>query len=90
MSVMTEIIIRQVSEQVKRAMEATNSARPLHHFDYVPTADCEHSHRQVHISSPHFTEREREASPSNRGGWSYSGHHDRHTVRPVRPRGHPI
>ncbi|KAJ8421148.1 hypothetical protein Cgig2_027446 [Carnegiea gigantea] len=46
MSVMTETITRHVSEYVKRAMEAANSARPLPYFDYVPTAGCEPSHRQ--------------------------------------------
>ena len=44
MSVMTETITQQVSELVKRAIEATNSARPFPHFDYVPTANCEPSH----------------------------------------------
>ncbi|KAJ8452428.1 hypothetical protein Cgig2_000017 [Carnegiea gigantea] len=37
MSTTTDTITRQVSEQVKRAMEAANSVRPLPHFDYIPT-----------------------------------------------------
>ncbi|KAJ8427496.1 hypothetical protein Cgig2_028167 [Carnegiea gigantea] len=90
MSVMTETITRHVSEQVKRAMEAGNLARPLPHFDYVPITGCEPSHRQVHVPSPHSTEMEREASWSNRGGRPYSGHHDRHTAMAVRPSSHPI
>jgi len=67
MSVMTETITRQVSQQVKWALEAANSARRLPYFDYLPTAGCESSHRQVRIPSPHFAEREQEASRSNRG-----------------------
>ncbi|KAJ8438783.1 hypothetical protein Cgig2_009901 [Carnegiea gigantea] len=35
MTAMTDTITRQVLEQVKRAMEAMNSARPLPQFDYV-------------------------------------------------------
>ncbi|KAJ8435429.1 hypothetical protein Cgig2_013927 [Carnegiea gigantea] len=42
---MTETIPQQVLEQVKQAMEAANSTRPQPHFDYVPTAGCEPSHR---------------------------------------------
>ncbi|KAJ8436376.1 hypothetical protein Cgig2_032197 [Carnegiea gigantea] len=84
MSVMIETIIRQVSEQVKQAMEAANLARPLLHFDYAPTAGCEPSHRQVHILSPHSMEREWEVSRSNWGGRHYSNHHDRHTATAVR------
>ncbi|KAJ8426263.1 hypothetical protein Cgig2_030557 [Carnegiea gigantea] len=34
---MPDTIIQQVSEQVKKVMEAANSARPLSHFDYVST-----------------------------------------------------
>ncbi|KAJ8422875.1 hypothetical protein Cgig2_013748 [Carnegiea gigantea] len=81
---MTETSTQQVSEQVKQAMEAVNSARPLPHFDYVLTAGYEPSHRQVHIPSPHSTEREQEASQSNRG------HHDWHAATTVRPSGRSI
>ncbi|KAJ8444601.1 hypothetical protein Cgig2_023664 [Carnegiea gigantea] len=71
-------------------MEAANSVRPLPHFDYVPTAGCKPSYRQVRVPSPHSAEREREASWSNRGGRPYSGHHDWHMTTAVRPSGHPI
>ncbi|KAJ8424932.1 LOW QUALITY PROTEIN: hypothetical protein Cgig2_027945 [Carnegiea gigantea] len=87
MSVITEAIKWQVSEEVKRAMEAANSARPLPHFGYVPTAGCEPSHRQVRIPSSHSAEREREASRSNQGGRPYSGHYDRHMATAIRPSG---
>ncbi|KAJ8428288.1 hypothetical protein Cgig2_027420 [Carnegiea gigantea] len=88
MSVITDTITRQVSEQVKRAMEVANSARPLPHFDYVPTAGCKPSHWQGCIPYPHYTEREREASRSNRSGQPYAEHHDRYTA--ARPSGRPI
>ena len=76
MSVMTKSVTRQVLEQVKWAMEATNSARPLPHFDYVPTVGCEPSHWQTQVLSPQSTERERGTSWSNQGGRPHSEHHD--------------
>ncbi|KAJ8451464.1 hypothetical protein Cgig2_017855 [Carnegiea gigantea] len=57
-------------------MEATNSARPLPHFDYVPTTGCEPSHQCARVPSPHSTEREWEASRSNRSDQAYMGNHD--------------
>ncbi|KAJ8445626.1 hypothetical protein Cgig2_018567 [Carnegiea gigantea] len=53
---MTDAITRQVSKQVKRAMEAANSARPLPHFDYIPTPGAEPSHRSERIPSPRCTD----------------------------------
>ncbi|KAJ8433840.1 hypothetical protein Cgig2_028157 [Carnegiea gigantea] len=46
MSTMTNTIMRQVTKQVKKAVKAVNFARPLPHFDYVPTTGCEPSYRQ--------------------------------------------
>ncbi|KAJ8426921.1 hypothetical protein Cgig2_010439 [Carnegiea gigantea] len=64
MSSMTGTITQQVTKQVRRIMEAATSARPLPHFDYVPTAGCEPSHR--HRGS-HFLRKEREpAQPEPR------------------------
>ncbi|KAJ8432948.1 hypothetical protein Cgig2_020578 [Carnegiea gigantea] len=40
MSTMTDAIMQQVSEQVKKVVEATSSARPLPHFEHVPTRDA--------------------------------------------------
>jgi len=40
MSTMTDTIMQQVSEQVKKAMEAATFRRPLPHFDYVPNVSC--------------------------------------------------
>ncbi|KAJ8432365.1 hypothetical protein Cgig2_014984 [Carnegiea gigantea] len=88
MTVMTDTIIRQVSEQVERAMEAANSARPLPHFDYVPTTGCEPSHRQDRVSSPRQIERERETSRSNCSGRSHTKQYYRHVT--ARSSGRPI
>ncbi|KAJ8446501.1 LOW QUALITY PROTEIN: hypothetical protein Cgig2_027463 [Carnegiea gigantea] len=64
---MTDTITRQVSEPIKRAMEAANSTRPFPHFDYVPTNRCEPSHRQERVPSPYYTEREREVLTIEQG-----------------------
>lgn len=37
MSTMTDTIMQQVSEQVKKALEAASYARPLPRFDYMPS-----------------------------------------------------
>ncbi|KAJ8431038.1 LOW QUALITY PROTEIN: hypothetical protein Cgig2_022980 [Carnegiea gigantea] len=42
---MIDAIMQQISEQVKKAVEAISSVRPLSHFEYVPTGACEPSHR---------------------------------------------
>ncbi|KAJ8430913.1 LOW QUALITY PROTEIN: hypothetical protein Cgig2_015395 [Carnegiea gigantea] len=52
MSTMTDSITRQVSEQVKRVIKATNLARPLPHCDYIPTHGGELSHQPKWIPSP--------------------------------------
>ncbi|KAJ8426960.1 hypothetical protein Cgig2_027684 [Carnegiea gigantea] len=52
MSTMTDAIMQQVSEQVNKAVEATSSARPLPHFEYVPTTGSEPSHRDDPMMSP--------------------------------------
>ena len=41
MSVMTDTIMRQVSEQVQRAIEVADLARPLSPFGYVSTTGYE-------------------------------------------------
>ncbi|KAJ8427550.1 hypothetical protein Cgig2_003113 [Carnegiea gigantea] len=53
MSTMTDTIMQQVSKQVKKAVEAATFARPLPHFDYIPTTGCEPSHRHI----PRWSER---------------------------------
>jgi len=40
MSTMTDTILQQLTEQVKKTMEVVNSARPLPTSDYVPIAGC--------------------------------------------------
>ncbi|KAJ8433991.1 LOW QUALITY PROTEIN: hypothetical protein Cgig2_012684 [Carnegiea gigantea] len=69
---MTDAITWQVSKQVKRAMEAANSSRPLPDVDYIPTHGGEPSHRLERIPSPRYTEREREVSWSDRSGRPYT------------------
>ncbi|KAJ8434595.1 hypothetical protein Cgig2_025021 [Carnegiea gigantea] len=54
---MTNAITRQASEQVRRAMEAANSARTVPHFDCLPVHEGEPSHRPERMSSPHYIER---------------------------------
>ncbi|KAJ8438791.1 hypothetical protein Cgig2_023825 [Carnegiea gigantea] len=61
MSTITDTITRQVSEQVKRAMEAANSTKPFLHFDYVSTNGCKPSHQQERVPSLRYTEWERES-----------------------------
>ncbi|KAJ8441769.1 hypothetical protein Cgig2_009015 [Carnegiea gigantea] len=65
-------IARQVSEQVRRAMEVANSARPPPHFDYLPVHEGEPPHRSERISSPRYTERGREVSQLDRSGQPYT------------------
>ncbi|KAJ8423977.1 hypothetical protein Cgig2_008752 [Carnegiea gigantea] len=84
---MTDTITRQVSEQVKRAVKAANLARPLPHFDYVPTHRGEPSHRPKWVPLPCYTEREREVSPSNRSDQPYTEKLGRRAA--ARPSGRP-
>ncbi|KAJ8434334.1 hypothetical protein Cgig2_010951 [Carnegiea gigantea] len=70
MSTMTDIITQQVIEQVKKAIEAANSARPLPHFDYVPTTGCEPFHRHVPVVSHHHSDKVREIARLDRDGQS--------------------
>ncbi|KAJ8424179.1 hypothetical protein Cgig2_015913 [Carnegiea gigantea] len=68
MSTMADAITHQVSEQVKRAMEAASSARPPLTFEYSLVYEGEPSHRSGGISSPRPTERGPEVSRSDRSG----------------------
>ncbi|KAJ8424354.1 hypothetical protein Cgig2_015738 [Carnegiea gigantea] len=69
---MTDAITRHVSELVRRAMEAANSAGPLPYFDYIPTHGGKPSHRPKRIPSPRYTEQGQEVSRSDRSGQPYS------------------
>ncbi|KAJ8433819.1 hypothetical protein Cgig2_017889 [Carnegiea gigantea] len=62
---MMNAIIQQVSEQVKKAVEAASSARPLPHFEFVPTGGCEPSRRCDLMASPRRNERMQEAPHVN-------------------------
>ncbi|KAJ8444056.1 hypothetical protein Cgig2_030913 [Carnegiea gigantea] len=48
---MTDTIMQQVTEQVKKAVEFASSARRSPHFNYVLTTGCEPSHRHVPVAS---------------------------------------
>ncbi|KAJ8421602.1 hypothetical protein Cgig2_025731 [Carnegiea gigantea] len=72
MSTLTDAITCQVFEQVRRAMEAANPARPLPHFDHPPVHEGEPSHRLERIPSPRYTERGREVSRSDQSGRPYT------------------
>ncbi|KAJ8444407.1 hypothetical protein Cgig2_026611 [Carnegiea gigantea] len=52
MSTITDAIMQQVSEQVKKAVEAVSSASPLPRFEYVPTVGCEPPRRHEPETSP--------------------------------------
>ncbi|KAJ8430135.1 hypothetical protein Cgig2_011079 [Carnegiea gigantea] len=58
---MTSAIMQQVSEKVKKTVEATSSVRPLPRFEYVPTMGCKPSHRCDPMVSPRRSERMQEA-----------------------------
>ncbi|KAJ8435608.1 LOW QUALITY PROTEIN: hypothetical protein Cgig2_032137 [Carnegiea gigantea] len=76
---MRDTIMRQVSEQLQRAMEAANSTSPLPHFEYAPTIACKPFYRPVRVPSPHHihTDRDHEASQSNQHCQPRTGSHDR-------------
>ncbi|KAJ8424033.1 hypothetical protein Cgig2_017720 [Carnegiea gigantea] len=57
---MTDTILSQVTDQVKKAIGAANFARPPPIFDYVPTTGCGPSHRHVPIRSCHHSDEVRE------------------------------
>ncbi|KAJ8437644.1 hypothetical protein Cgig2_018434 [Carnegiea gigantea] len=68
MSTMADAITRQVSEKVKKAMEAASSVRRPLAFEYPLVHEGEPSHRPEGIPFPRPTERGREVSRSDRSG----------------------
>ncbi|KAJ8421461.1 hypothetical protein Cgig2_006242 [Carnegiea gigantea] len=77
MSTMNGTIMQQVSEHVKKAMEAASSARPLSRFEYIPIAGCEPSHKHAPMASHHHREGMREAPHDGRNGRSRAENRDR-------------
>ena len=75
MSTMTVTIMQQVCEQVKKAVEAVSTARPLPRFEYVPTGGCEPSRRRDPVTSPRRNERVQEAP---HGGGDRQSREDNH------------
>ena len=51
MSTMTDTTMQQVSEEVKKAMEAASFVRSFPCFEYVPTVAYEPSHRHAPVVS---------------------------------------
>ncbi|KAJ8442186.1 hypothetical protein Cgig2_005126 [Carnegiea gigantea] len=68
MSTVANAITWQVSEQVKRAMEAAGSAKPPPPLEYPLAHEGEPSHRPEGIPSLRLRERGRETSRSDRRG----------------------
>ena len=77
MFTMTDTIMQQLSEQVKKAMEVVSPARPLPHFDYVLTMGYEPSHRHVPVTSHRHNDGGREVARPGRNDWSQGEHCDR-------------
>ena len=77
MTTTTDIILQQVTKQVKKTMEAMNSMRPLPTFDYVPTMGRELSHRYAYVVSVRQSDEVREIARLERNGRSHEGNHDR-------------
>ncbi|KAJ8424431.1 hypothetical protein Cgig2_010660 [Carnegiea gigantea] len=75
MSTMADAVTRRVSEQVKRTIEATSSARPPVAFEYPLVHEGEPSHRSGTIPSPRPTERGRGVSQSDQSGRLSTGGH---------------
>lgn len=51
MSTRTDTLMQQISQQVKKAVEAVSSARPVPRFDYMPAPGCEPSYRHAPVAS---------------------------------------
>ncbi|KAJ8435864.1 LOW QUALITY PROTEIN: hypothetical protein Cgig2_028572 [Carnegiea gigantea] len=70
MSTTIDTIMQQVFEQVKKAVEAASSARPLPCFNYLPTIGCEPCHRHTPGVSQCHSDGMREAPHTDRNGRS--------------------
>ncbi|KAJ8431101.1 LOW QUALITY PROTEIN: hypothetical protein Cgig2_027408 [Carnegiea gigantea] len=86
---MTNIIMQQITKQVKKAMEAAKSARPLPALEYMPTTDCEPSHKHAPITSHRPSDEVREAARPDRDGRSYSENRDQSSGCPTKPSAEP-
>ncbi|KAJ8444096.1 hypothetical protein Cgig2_025097 [Carnegiea gigantea] len=76
-----------ITRQVRRAIEAANSARPLPHFDHILTHRGEPSHWPERILSPHYTERGQKISQLDRRGHPHTGQLGRRAA--IGPSGRP-
>jgi len=76
MATMTDTILQQVIEKVKKStMESVSSMRPQPAFDYVPTAGYEPSHRCAPAESLRRSDEVREAAWPERNGQSHERNH---------------
>ncbi|KAJ8439298.1 hypothetical protein Cgig2_006434 [Carnegiea gigantea] len=76
---MTDTIMQQVTEKVRKAIEDASSARPLPTFNYMPTMHCESAHRHAFIGCPRRSDEVREMAYSERDGRSRDRNHDHST-----------
>ncbi|KAJ8438472.1 hypothetical protein Cgig2_008959 [Carnegiea gigantea] len=77
MSTITDTIMQQMTKQVKKAMEAASSARPLPHFNHVPTTGYKPSHRRVAVVKHRHSDEVREVVHPDRDGRSQGENRDR-------------
>jgi len=94
MPAMTDTIMKQVIKQVKKAMEAANSTRPLPAIHYTPTVGYKPFHRHALASSHHCSDEVREMACPEKDGRSRDENRDwsigvdapsNHRLNPARP-----
>jgi len=76
MTIMTDTILQQVTEQVRTTMEVVNSMRLLPTFDYEPTVGCKPSYRRAPMGSLCQSDEGREITLPGRNERSYERNHD--------------
>ncbi|KAJ8432124.1 hypothetical protein Cgig2_027706 [Carnegiea gigantea] len=77
MTTMTDTILQQVTEQVKKTMEAVSFIRPFLAFDYVHTTSCEPSRRCALAESLRRSNEVREIVRPERIKQSHKRNHNR-------------
>ncbi|KAJ8421202.1 LOW QUALITY PROTEIN: hypothetical protein Cgig2_002636 [Carnegiea gigantea] len=71
-----DTILQQVTEQVKKTIEAVNSMRPLPTFNYAPTTGCKSSHKHATTESLRGSDEVREIIQPERSGQSHERNRD--------------
>ncbi|KAJ8446018.1 hypothetical protein Cgig2_012362 [Carnegiea gigantea] len=77
---MTNTIMQQAAEQVKKAIEVANSPRPLPTFGYMPAMDCEPSYRHAPSRSHRCSDEVRETARPEKNGRSRGKNRDRSVI----------